>query len=79
MRENYAGNCDSRIIKPQHVRESLGIVADTEVDFVEENGRFYLAKMTTPPREISKFRHFQGSATMKMRTDDIVQLTRAES
>ena len=70
---------DSRITIPRRVRESLGIVPDTEVDFVEENGRFYLVKITISPKKDSKFRQFRGSATVKMRTDEIMQLTRGES
>lgn len=70
---------DSRITIPRHVRESLGIVPDTEVDFVEDNGRFYLVKITLPPKKTSTFRRFRGSATVKMRSDEIMQLTRGES
>ena len=29
---------------PKAVREKLGIKSQSEVDFVEENGRFYLVK-----------------------------------
>lgn len=69
---------DSRITIPGRVRDCLGIAPDAEVDFVEENGRFYLVKIAIPPRNASKFHRFRGSATVKMRTADIMQLTRGE-
>jgi antitoxin PrlF len=70
---------DGHIKIPQHVRERLGIVPDTEVEFIEENGRFYLVKLSIHPRTKSKFYRFRGIATVKMRTDEIMTLTRGES
>jgi len=29
---------------PQHIREKLGITPATEIDFVEEEGRYFLVK-----------------------------------
>lgn len=69
---------DGQIKIPQHIQERLGLGPHTEVDFVEENGRFYLIKISITPRTKSKFRRFRGIATVKMRTDDIMQLTRGE-
>ncbi len=67
---------DGRIKIPQHIQERLGLVPHTEVDFVEENGRFYLTKISITSRTRSKFHRFRGIATVKMRTDDIMRLTR---
>ena len=33
---------------PQHVREKLGITPATEIDFIEEKGRVYLAPIFAP-------------------------------
>lgn len=70
---------DGHIKIPRHVRQRLGIAPRTEVEFVEENGRFYLVKIAVRPGTQNKFRRFRGTATVKMRTDEIMQLTRGES
>lgn len=60
---------------PRHVREVLGITSDTEVEFIEDNGKFYLVK-TDNPKMTGKFKKFRGIATAKMSTDEIMRLTR---
>lgn len=60
---------------PKQVREALGIVPNSEVDFVEENGRVYLRKRTAKE---NPFERLLGSATIKMTTDEIMALTRGE-
>ena len=63
---------------PQNVRETLGITPQTEIQFVEDNGRFYIVKAdsTETKGKLSKFR---GIATVKMSTDEILSLTRSAS
>ncbi len=60
---------------PRNVRETLGITPETEVEFIEENGRFYIAKANTP-KVTKKFEKLRGIATVKMSTDEILDLTR---
>ena len=63
---------------PQRIREKLGITPSTEIDFVEKGGRVYLVKKRgakTPTRKLKKLR---GVATVKMTTDEIMALTRAD-
>jgi antitoxin PrlF len=60
---------------PRNVREQLGILPETEVDFQEENGRFYIVK-TSKYKPSSKFKKLRGIATAKMSTDEIMNLTR---
>lgn len=64
-----------RVTIPKKVREALGIVPNSEVDFVEENGRVYIEKRKS--RE-NPFERLLGSATVKMTTDEIMALTRGE-
>ena len=67
---------------PKHVREALGIVPETEIEFVEDNGRFYIARTDTPAdikASQRKFSRFRGIATAGMTTDEIMKLTRDES
>ncbi len=60
---------------PRSVREALGIAPETEIDFVEDRGRFYIVK-TNQPNAIKKLNKFRGIATVKMSTDEIMSLTR---
>lgn len=60
---------------PQNVRETLGITPQTEIQFVEDNGKFYLVKVGAPAKS-GKLGKLRGIATAKMSTDDILALTR---
>ncbi len=60
---------------PIKVREVLGITPETEVDFVEENGKFYLVK-AGESLLTGRFNKFKGIATTEMSTDEIMGLTR---
>lgn len=60
---------------PRGVREALGISPETEIDFVEDSGRFYIVK-TNEPKPVGKFRKLRGIASSKMSTDEIMSLTR---
>lgn len=60
---------------PRSVREALGISPETEIDFIEDSGRFYIVK-TNEPRAVGKFRELRGIASSKMSTDEIMSLTR---
>ena len=60
---------------PRDVRESLGITAEAEIAFVEENGRFYIVK-TSEPEPKGKFRKMRGIISSQMTTDEILSHTR---
>ncbi|HFE39306.1 MAG TPA: AbrB/MazE/SpoVT family DNA-binding domain-containing protein [Gammaproteobacteria bacterium] len=60
---------------PRNVREALGISPETEIDFIEDDGRFYIVK-TSEPGATGKFRKLRGIASSKMSTDEIMSLTR---
>jgi len=60
---------------PRNIREALGISPETEIDFVEDSGRFYIVK-TNEPSLTRKFRKLRGIASVKMSTDEIMSLTR---
>jgi AbrB family looped-hinge helix DNA binding protein len=63
---------------PQHIREKLGITPATEVDFVEQKGRVFLVKKKGVKASTRKFAKLRGAATVKMTTDEIMALTRAD-
>jgi len=60
---------------PRRIREILGIVPETDIDFVEEDGRFYIVR-NSENKKTKKFTKLRGIATAKMSTDEIMQLTR---
>lgn len=60
---------------PRNVREALGITPETEIEFMEDNGRFYVVKTDTP-KMTGKFKKLRGIATANMSTDEIMSLTR---
>ena len=66
-----------QVTVPQEIRQKLGITPGSEVDFIEEDGRVYLVRKTTPKPQ-SRFRRFRGRATVKLSTEEIMALTRGE-
>ena len=60
---------------PRKIREVLGITPETEIDFEEQNGKFYIVK-TNKPRKTDNFKKLRGIATAQMSTDEIMSLTR---
>jgi AbrB family looped-hinge helix DNA binding protein len=63
---------------PLHIREKLGIGPTTEIDFVEEGDRVFLVKREGTKAANQKFAKLRGVATVKMTTDEIMALTRAD-
>ena len=63
---------------PQEIREKLGITPASEIDFIEEKDRVYLVKRKGGNVKNRKFRKLRGIATVKMTTDEIMALTRAD-
>jgi len=63
---------------PQHIREKLGILPATEIEFVEEKDRVYIVKKEDPGNRYNKFRKLRGIATVRMTTDEIMALTRKD-
>jgi AbrB family looped-hinge helix DNA binding protein len=62
---------------PQHIREKFGIGPHSEVDFVEDGGRIVLVRRPAPPRKVD-FSGLVGTATVRMSTDEILNLTRQD-
>ena len=62
---------------PKYIRDKWGLVPYTEVDFVEEEDRIYLVKKKESDLKTSRFRKLRGIATVKMTTERIMALMRA--
>ncbi len=60
---------------PRNIREILGIVPQSDIDFKEDNGRFYIIKKSVP-EPAGNYSKLRGIATAKMSTDEIMNLTR---
>ena len=64
---------------PAEVRERLGFLPNTEVEFVVEDGRAVLRKLRRSRRRGAKVvAHLRGRGTVPMSTDEILALTRGE-
>jgi AbrB family looped-hinge helix DNA binding protein len=62
---------------PRDIREVLGIVPSSEVEFVSEGGRIWLRKRkpgAARGRELVE--RMRGRATVRLSTEEIMQLTR---
>ena len=64
-----------QITIPRNVREKLGITPKTELNFIEDNGRFYIVK-AKQHKITRKFQKLRGIATAQMSTNEIMNLTR---
>jgi AbrB family looped-hinge helix DNA binding protein len=63
---------------PQDIREKMGLLPETEVEFVVRGNTVQLVKAKQPSsRGAAVVRAIRGRATTKMSTDDIMKLTRS--
>ena len=64
---------------PQDIREALGIVPMSEVEFVREGQRVWLRKRKpTAARARGLVANMRGRANARMSTEEILRLTRDE-
>ena len=64
---------------PKKVRDFLGIEPGSSVDFrIEADGHVGLYKAGSRKKIKSRFAKLRGTATVRMRTDEIMALTRGE-
>ena len=62
---------------PADVRERLGLLPNTEVEFVVEDGRVFLRKLRRSRRRGARIvAHLRGRGTVPMTTEEILALTR---
>ena len=62
---------------PRHVRDKLGLLPQTEVEFVVEGNVAYVRKITgVQQRGRRLVEGMRGKASVKMTTDEIMALTR---
>jgi AbrB family looped-hinge helix DNA binding protein len=69
-----------QVTVPKKIRDYLGLKAGAPVTFQRlDNGEIAIraAKVTAKPRT-SKFAKLRGRATVRMKTEDILALTRAD-
>jgi len=62
---------------PQEIRESMGFLPDTEVDFVVKGSTVQIVKVEhSNSRGARLVRHLRASPKPKLSTDQIMKLTR---
>jgi len=65
---------------PQHIREQLGLLPHTEVDFEVRGNAVMLKKATASRRRgRSLIEHMRGRADTGLSTDEIMALTRSDA
>jgi AbrB family looped-hinge helix DNA binding protein len=64
---------------PREVREKMGLLPHSEVEFVVEGNAVVLRKIESPDSRGKKFvARMRGRATVRMSTDEIMALTRGD-
>ena len=63
---------------PQEIREQLGLLPHTEVDFEIRNDEVVLTKAARGRRGRRVVEHVRGRGSVRMSTDEILALTRAD-
>ena len=63
---------------PQEIRERLGLLPHTEVDFEIRNDEVVLTKAVQGRRGRRIVEHVRGRGSVRMSTDEILALTRAD-
>jgi len=65
---------------PLAIRQKVGLLPNTEVDFVIKGNTVQIVKAATPERSRGSklIARLRGKATVKMSTDDIMALTRGD-
>jgi AbrB family looped-hinge helix DNA binding protein len=64
---------------PLPLREKIGIVPGTEVEFLQEGQRLYLKKVSSGVRGSVLVQKMTGKGNLKMSTDQIMALSRGKT
>lgn len=65
---------------PVEIREQLGFLRNTDVEFEVVGDALYLKKVAIEPNPVQKLiATMQGKATVKMTTEEIMSLTREDT
>jgi AbrB family looped-hinge helix DNA binding protein len=69
-----------RVTVPQHIRERLGLLPNTDVEWELKDGAAVLtrARQGDGRRGRALVEHMRGRGTIRMSTDEIVALTRGD-
>lgn len=64
---------------PLEIREAMGFLPHTEVEFLVERGRVYLKKVNSKSKRAGSWvDQMRGKGAIKMSTDEILELTRGK-
>lgn len=76
MRDPMKITTKGQVTIPQEIRERLGLLPHTEVDFEVRGDVVVLRKADDPRRGRRTVEHLRGRGTVRMSTDEILSLTR---
>ena len=68
-------SANGQVVIPKTIRDRLGIHANTEIDFNEDHGRFYIVKIEADLGN-RRFSRLRGVATAGLSSDEIMRLPR---
>ena len=69
-------NSKGQVTIPLHIRQKMGILPDTEVEFVNGKEGIYLQEVKDADRGPMLVRQMTGRGSVNMTTDEILSLTR---
>lgn len=69
---------EGQITIPAEIRQRLGLLPDTEVEFEVREDGLYLRRKLNPTRGSRLIELMQGKATGKLTTDQIMAITRRD-
>jgi bifunctional DNA-binding transcriptional regulator/antitoxin component of YhaV-PrlF toxin-antitoxin module len=67
-----------QITIPENIRQKYGFLPYSNINFVEENGKVYIVAARDQLRGSKIVAHLRGTATVRMSTDEILELTRGK-
>lgn len=63
---------------PEDIREKYGFLPYTDINFAEEKGRVYIIATNEKHRGNTIIAHLRGTASVRLTTDEIMELTRGK-
>ena len=72
-------SANGQVTIPAEIREPLGLLPNTEVEFAVAGDAVMVTKARRPHRGKRLVAHLRGRGTVRMSTEEILALTRADS
>ncbi len=63
---------------PENIRQKYGFLPYTDIEFIEENGKVFIIPTKDKLRGSKIVAKLRGTATVRLSTDEILELTRGK-